>query len=146
MNTTLVREWLTLYEEKKNLDEQLITVKAKLAKMDDSIKEEFSQAAVDKISLDGRTIYIACDRWPKAKNGNSELTAWALKEFGYGSVVKETFNALTLRGLTNEMVRTYLADLPDSEKVSFQSNDAIPEALKPYLEISDVYSVKARKA
>jgi hypothetical protein len=145
MNTELVREWMALDERKRKLKAELEEVEELIAQKIDGVTDEFINSGVNKIRLDGRTVYVACDRWPKVISDKAALMA-AMKEIGLGDFVKEDFNQQSMRGVINEWVNTRMAELTEEERAVFDVNSAIPEALRETLGISEKYSIKSRKS
>jgi hypothetical protein len=145
MNTELLREWLTLDERKRQLKADLEDVEEQIAQKIDAVTDEFINSGVNNIRIDGRTVYVACDRWPKVKGDKSVLVA-AMKANSLGDFVKEDFNTQSLRGVMNEWIHTRMNELTPEERAVFDVNDAIPEALRDSLGVSEVYSIKSRKS
>jgi hypothetical protein len=145
MNTELVREWMLLDERKRQLKAELEDVEEQITQKIDAVTDEFVNSGVNNIRIDGRTVYVACDRWPKVKGDKPALVA-AMKANGLGDFVKEDFNTQSLRGVMNEWIRTRMDELTPDERAVFDVNDAIPEALRESLGVSEVYSIKSRKS
>jgi hypothetical protein len=146
VDTDLLRKWLALDDRKRQLKADLESVMADLDEINEAVQAQFADNGIDNIRLDGRTVYISCDRWPRAKGGDKPALVEALRRNGLEQYVKEDFNTQSLRGLTNEMIRNYEAELTPERRATFSVNDAIPEGLRDYLEITEVYNVKSRKA
>jgi hypothetical protein len=90
MNTELLRVWLTLDLRKKQLKADLEAVEEEIGRIRDAVSDEFINAGIQRVRLDGHTVYMACDRWPKVKGEKAALTA-AMKANGLGDFVKEDF-------------------------------------------------------
>jgi hypothetical protein len=136
---------MALDERKRALKAELDEVEEQIAQKIDAVTDEFINSGVNKIRLDGRTVYVACDRWPKVIGSKTALLA-AMQANGLGDFVKEDFNQQSMRGVINEWVNTRMAELTEEERAVFDVNDAIPEALRETLGVSEKYSIKSRKS
>jgi hypothetical protein len=144
MDLELMRQWMSLDERKRQLKADLDEVNAQLDEIDDAVTNEFIANGIDKVSIDGRTVYVACDRWPKVLKDKPSLLS-AMRTNGLGDFVKEDFNTQSLRGVINEWIRNYLDNVPDEQRGVADVQQAIPEALREVLGVSEVYTVKSRK-
>jgi hypothetical protein len=145
MDIPLMRRWLALDERKRQLKAELDGVEDGLKQIQDTVLAQFTESGVNNLSLDGRTVYVACDRWPKVKGDKTALLK-TMKENGLGGFVKENFNTQSLRGVMSEWYREHEAELSAEERATFTANDAIPEAFRDVLEYSETYTVKSCKS
>jgi hypothetical protein len=135
---------MTLDQRKKQLKADLKAVDEEIAQISDAVADEFVNAGIQRVRLDGHTVYMACDRWPKVKGEKFALTE-CMKKNGLGDFVKEDFNTQSLRGVVNEWINTRLAELTPDERVGFDVNNAIPEVFREHLGVSEVYTVKSQR-
>ena len=145
MNMDLLNKWLTLDEKKRRLKAELTATQNDLDDIEGSVIDQLIASKTKRISIDGRTMYIACDRYPKVKGDRAALLA-AMKENGLGSFVKEDFNSNSLRGVMGDWLEAFEAELTDEQRAIFTANDAIPEAFRDVLEYSETLSVRSRKS
>lgn len=147
----LVTTWLNLDEQKRALDAELDDVKAQLALAEERALTAIENGRADGVNFEGvkvngRSIYISTDFWPKAVDNNKPALCAALKAEGLEQYVKEDFNTQSLRGYTNECIRNYRALLPVEERVNLNPVDALPQRLRGKLDFSVVTHLKSRKA
>ncbi len=95
--------------------------------------------------MGGQTVYMSTDYWPKVKQ-TKPLLITALKQTGLEEFVKEDFNTQSLRGYTNELIRVALEALPPEARPLFDANNALPDGLKPFIELSPDHHIKTRKS
>lgn len=146
MNVELIRDWLKLYQRKEALKAELDQVQKDLNALEEPVQLEIASAGVDNVRLDGRTVYISTNYWPRPKDGNKPALVSALKASEeLQPYVKEDCNLQSLRGWTNELVKTYFANLSEEQRKFADPNDAIPPELRDVLEIHAQHQLRAAK-
>jgi len=92
---------------------------------------EFERNGLEKVSIDGRTVYLERKLWAKAKDGDKAAMCKALKRAHLGDFVEQTFNTNSLSA--------YVRELDREEK-------PLPPSLRKVVEISEVYKLTTRRS
>ena len=116
MNMILIKEFVSLENEKAGLEAQLKDVSARRAELKQSILSMFTDANVQNMAVDGRTVYLSRQLWASADEEAHEL----LKKYDLAWTIKEKVNTQTLS-----------AELRDWEAEGRE----VPEDLKEVLKI-----------
>lgn len=98
--------------QKKELDEKVKDLNARIEFLDRQLSDEMAKAGCEKFSRNGSTFYLKSRIYASAKDGNRERMFEALKENGYGSLVTETVNANTLSSFCKEQMALNEDELP----------------------------------
>lgn len=134
MDMELAREYATAIAYKKKLEEQLGSIKDKIARLEDSVMNMMQEEQLDRLpinlGLDTVTLFVHRQLWAKPKDGDKERVVRTLKEVGLGDLVAESYNTNSL----SAYVREQLANGEDLE----------PE-LSEVIDISEVASVRGRR-
>lgn len=115
-----------LQERKKDLEAQTKALGTEIAELDERLSDAMTESEIDRFSRNGSTFYLKIRLFASPVSGRKNDMIQALKENGYGSLVKETVNVNTLasfikeqREATGEYVPIWLADTVNTyEKVS----------------------------
>jgi len=143
MDIELLRRWQRHKDRHGELKAELELVEKALEEMNEEVLNQFTNG-ITKVTVDGRNIFVRRECRPAPKQGRIELAA-ALKANGFGDIVREDYNANTLYSLTCEMIRNYEAELSPEGRITFVPDDAVPDGLKPFLTLHEVYKVTQRK-
>jgi hypothetical protein len=131
MNTGQLKRFVALEARRKELEQEIDTIKAEAAELEQSLMPEFEQEGVDRISVDGRTVYVERKLWAKAKNGDKQAVCTALKRARLGDFVQLSYNSNSLSGFIRELDREGRAMSPGLAKV---------------LEVSEVFKLRTRRS
>lgn len=131
MNTEELKRFVALEERRRQLEAEVDTIKAETADLESRLLPQFEQAGYEKISIDGRTVYIERKLWAKAKNGDKSAVCKALKRCRLGDYVEETFNTNSLSA--------YVRELDREER-------PLSPSLAAVLEVSEVFKLRTRKS
>ena len=131
MNTEELKRFIALEERRRQLETEIDTVKAEATQLEQLLLPEFERSGVEKVSMDGRTVYLERKLWAKAKDGNKAAVCIALKRAHLGDFVEETFNTNSLSA--------YVRELDREEK-------RLPPSLCGVLEISEVFKLRTRRS
>jgi hypothetical protein len=144
VNLETFHRWLELEIEQRNLSAQLEQIKQKQIPLESAIREELIQGKVDRITLGGYTISIGVDRYPIAKDGDRDALAEALKQCGLGEYCPNV-NLQRLRSWLSETIDAAAGNLTPGERLTFDAHSAIPEQLRPHLDYSEKYRIRASR-
>ncbi len=148
MNSTQLREFVSLENRKKELDAQLKAVNQQLVELEELLVPQFVEDGVQNITCDGRVVYLRTDVYASAKDGDREAVVAALKASELGQYVSENFNSNSLTAYVREVKRD-VEQSAKSENRAFTEDDvrqALPDPLGSVLKVSFVMKLASRKA
>jgi hypothetical protein len=131
MNTDELKRFIALEERRRQLETEIDAVKAEAAELEGTLLPQFEQSGLEKVTIDGRTVYVDRKLWAKAKNGDKPAVCKALKRAHLGDFVEETFNTNSLSA--------YVRELDREEK-------QLPPSLRDVLEVSEVFRLRTRRS
>jgi hypothetical protein len=67
MNTEELKRFVALEERRRQLETEVDTIKAEATELESRLLPQFEQCGFEKISIDGRTVYIERKLWAKAR-------------------------------------------------------------------------------
>lgn len=148
MNTAKLKAFLDLNRKKRELQERLDEVQGQLTKLEQELLSEFEQAGVEKLTVDGATVYIHTQLWAGvAKSGDvateedKRRAMEALRASGLDDYVYETFNTNSL----SAYVREQLAQAPLEIRMDpARWHEALPEPLHGAITITERQSLRVR--
>ena len=131
MNTEELKRFVALEERRRQLEAEVDAVKAEAAELEQRLLPQFEQGGFEKISIDGRTVYIERKLWAKARDGDKAAVCKALKRCRLGDYVEETFNTNSLSAYVRELDR---------------EGRALPPSLAAVLDVSEVFKLRTRRS
>jgi len=131
MNTDELKQFIQLERRRRELEAEIDTIKAESAELEASLLPQFEQAGMERVAIDGRTVYIERKLWAKAKNGDKQAVCKALKRARLGDYVSETYNSNSLSAYVRELDREGRSMSPGLAKV---------------LEVSEVFKLRTRSS
>ena len=131
MNTEELKRFVALEERRRQLEAEVDTIKAEATELEQRLLPQFEQEGFEKISVDGRTVYVERKLWAKARDGNKAAVCKALKRARLGDYVEETFNTNSLSA--------YVRELDREER-------PLPPSLREVLEVSEVFKLRTRRS
>jgi len=136
-----LRALIYLTEEKSALQTRLREIEEDIKGLSEQLSEQFAAAGINHVTVDDHTVYLHRQLWASVRGANEEEKHAAcaiLEEHGLGWMVQPSVNSNTLSAWLREQEEAY-----DSFDDLMQN---MPEDLKEVLKISEVYSVRSRKA
>jgi len=131
MNTEELKRFVALEERRRELEADVDTVKAETAELEQRLLPQFEQGGFEKVSIDGRTVYIERKLWAKAKAGDKGAVCKALKRCRLGDYVEETFNTNSLSAYVRELDR---------------EGKPLSAPLAAVLDVSEVFKLRTRRS
>ena len=131
MNTEELKRFVALEERRRQLRPRSTPSKPKPRNSNNVCCPQFEQGGFEKVSIDGRTVYVERKLWAKAKDGDKAAVCKALKRARLGDYVEETFNTNSLSAYVRELDRE---DRP------------LPPSLREVLEVSEVFKLRTRRS
>lgn len=123
--------------KKKKLEIDLKDIEEEIRELTQSLKEEWEASSISKTTIGGYTVYISRRIWA---GGDTQELITALKAAGEGDLVKEQVNRNTLTARVKEM-----AEVTPTMTVE-DIHSALPESLKPVIEITEQITFGVKKA
>ena len=131
MNSEQLKRFVALEERRKQLEDEVDGIKAEAAELESALMPQFEQAGIERVSIDGRTVYIERKLWAKAKDGDKPAVCKALKRCRLGDYVEETFNTNSLSAYVRELDR---------------EGKPLSPALAAVLDVSEVFKLRTRRS
>lgn len=89
---------------KKDLENQVKEVNAEIEELDRQLSDAMAEAECPNFAHSGSTFYLNTRLFASPKAGMAENMITALKEHGYGDIVRETVNSQTLASFCKEQI------------------------------------------
>ena|SRR5690606_27570624 len=127
----LADELAGLKERKKELEDTLKEVNARIATVEEILSTRMLEEEVQSFNRNGKTFYVQTKTFASAvPERKHELFAW-LKDHGFGDMVTETVNANTLSAWVREQL---------------EESESLPEGLEELVNVYEKTTVGIRKA
>jgi hypothetical protein len=130
MNTDELKRFVALEERRRQLEAEVEAVKAEAAELEQRLLPQFEHSGMERVSIDGLTVYLERKLWAKAKDGDKPSVCTALKRCHLGDYVEETFNTNSLSAYIRELDR---------------ERRPLPPTLAPVLDVSEVFKLRTRR-
>ncbi len=131
MNTDELKRFVALEERRRALEAEIDTLKAEAAELEQRLLAQFEQSGMERVAIDGRTVYVERKLWAKAKDGDKAAVCKALKRCRLGDYVEETFNTNSLSAYVRELDR---------------EGRPLPPTLAAVLDVSEVFKLRTRRS
>lgn len=131
MNLTKVAEFADLDDAIDAMETVIKAMKARKAILEPLILEQFSQAGVPRVPVNGRLVHMHTQIWASAKDGDKAAACAALKACDLGEYVSEGFNTNSLSAWVREQVAA------DRE---------LPQPVADALTVTEKVTLRVRKA
>jgi hypothetical protein len=130
MNTDELKRFVALEERRRQLEAEIDTIKAEATELEERLLPQFEQSGMERVSIDGRTVYVERKLWAKAKDGDKPAVCKALN-CRLGDYVEETFNTNSLSAYVRELDR---------------EGRTLPPSLAAVLDVSEVFKLRTRRS
>jgi hypothetical protein len=132
MNTDHLKRFVALEERRRDLETEVDRIKAEAAALEQQLLPEFEQSGMERVSIDGRTVYVERKLWAKAKDGGNKAAACqVLRACGLDDYVEETFNTNSLSAFVRELDR---------------EGKPLTPSLAAVLEINEIFKLRTRRS
>jgi hypothetical protein len=122
----MVADYAALTAARRKLESEVNAIKRDLADREAKLVEAFGEAGIQNIkTASGQTVYLNREIFARLAGDQEEAHA-AFRQAGLGDLIKEVINAQTLRAYVREM------------------DEALPEGLQPYIDVTEVYRMRMR--
>jgi len=123
----IVREWADGEIMKRNLEEQLRTLKKEQEEREETVLEYLAQEGITRISIGAGTVHHESKLWASL-TGDIDNAHIALKKAGLGDMVRERVNTHTLSAWVREV-----------------GEDDIPHSIEPYIKVTRRHHARLRR-
>jgi hypothetical protein len=130
LNISLMKRYAKLEKAKAALSAAMDRVEAKLEPLREAVTDELIDAGIEKMTVDGRTIFIKHDIWARLLKGKPEAIK-ALKEAGLEEYIAENFNMNSLSAYVREKIN---------------NNESLPKEFDGIIGESHVYKARSVKS
>ncbi len=133
---TKLKPYIELVKKKTKLEQQLSDTKARLAKLEPEIVEQFQEEGVQRMNCDGYTIHLKRNIWASAADGDKKAMYAALSALGdetWSFLVEDNVNAHRLAARVREC------------KNDKDGMPILPAELTKVIKVSEVFKIGARK-
>ena len=132
MSVQMIQEYIGYYNQRKEHENKAKACKEKMTAMKPALTDFFAMEGLQNMKLKEGTAYLhktmVANLVPDADGGH-EAAHEALKAAGLDYLVKEGVNSKTLNAYVNERDR---------------EEEEIPEGLRPFLRVHELYDIKVR--
>jgi len=125
MNIELIKKYIEIKTHLKHHSSEADKFKAQAIELEEQIIEEFNQDGINRITVDGKTVYVSKTIWPKIIDKQKAIDI--LKASEYSHYISESYNTKQLASLLRELV---------------EEEGKLPDSFAGYIEISEVYKPK----
>lgn len=129
MNIELIKTYIEIKTKLKHHTEEEAKYKAIALELEEKIIEEFNQDGINRITVEGKTVYISKTIWPKIIDKQKAIDI--LKASEYSHYITEQYNTKQLAALLKELI---------------ENEGKLPDSFTGYIEVSEVFKPKMIKA
>ena len=129
MNLDRLKRFVELKNKVKEFEAVTDTLKDELKTLEAAIVEDFATAGIDKITINGQTIFIQKQIWAKVEDKQKAIDMLKASEY-YNHYVYETYNTQQISAVIREYIK---------------NGDEIPPEFKDVIGYSETFNVKVTK-
>ena len=129
MNLDRLKRFVELKNKLKDFEAITDTLKDEVKVLEAAIIEDFATTGIDKITINGQTIFIQKQIWAKVEDKQKAIDMLKASEY-YNHYVYETYNTQQI----SAVIREYL-----------KNGDEIPPEFKDVIGYSETFNIKVTK-
>ena len=129
MNLDRLKRFVELKNKVKEFEAVTDTLKDELKTLEAAIIEDFATTGIDKITINGQTIFIQKQIWAKVEDKQKAIDMLKASEY-YNHYVYETYNVQQISAVIREYIK---------------NGDEIPPEFKDVIGYSETFNVKVTK-
>lgn len=129
MNLDRLKRFVELKNKVKEFEAVTDTLKDELKTLEAAIIEDFATTGIDKITINGQTIFIQKQIWAKVEDKQKAIDMLKASEY-YNHYVYETYNTQQISAVIREYIK---------------NGDEIPPEFKDVIGYSETFNVKMTK-
>jgi hypothetical protein len=142
----LVRRYITLDRTRKEHEAEVTGLMTALADLERELLPRFESAGLQRMTVDGVTVYIHHQLWAKALGGNMPAAVEALKACELAGMVEERFNSQTLSSYIREKAKEFAAQYEHGAPLAPHEILArLPAPLAAAIEVTEKVNIRTRK-
>ncbi len=147
MNMQQLKTFVSLENQKRDLDAELKQVKQDLDELEERLIPQFVEDGVQRMTVDGRTVSIVQDVYASPTICREDVVE-ALKESELGQYVGENYNTNSLTAYVREVKREVELRAKEGNRIYTEDDvrAALPEPLGRTVKVSFVHKLSSRKA
>ncbi len=126
----MLKTFVALEKDRRMAEDALEGIKQQLAALQEPLQEHFMAQGIQRIALDGLTVYLETKPKVRPKDGKDKVIE-ALRSTGHDELVKVDYHWTQL----NALVKGYMSDGTD-----------LPPALAEAVEVVDEYAIRTRRS
>lgn len=124
-----VRRYVELTKAKREKNDELGTIQDELSRLEEPILDGLASAGVQKLTLDGMTVYKQREFQARLREGVNKAEAFeSFKAAGHGDLLALSWQ--TLRALVAEMA---------------EEGEPLPKGVAEYVDVGEVWRLRGRK-
>lgn len=132
MDVDRLRKYVMHRRRQRELEAELAEVKDEANALEQYLLEDFAEAGIDRMTIEGQTIYLHRQLWAQVPAGVEKAEVIeAMKDAGVDHFVREDFNTQTVSAWLRELER---------------EGEEVPTELEGLLESSERYSLRVRRS
>ena len=129
MNLDRLKRFVELKNKVKEFEAVTDTLKDELKTLEAAIIEDFATTGIDKITINGQTIFIQKQIWAKVEDKQKAIDMLKASEY-YNHYVYETYNTQQISAVIREYIK---------------NGDEIPPEFKDVIGYSETFNIKVTK-
>jgi|TARA_Y100000310_G_scaffold340907_1_gene438267 hypothetical protein len=138
-----VKRFAILNDEKKSLDKQLADVKAQMKSLEPSVIEYFERQGMQSANVEGSTVYLRRELWAgKADDVTNDQMHTAVIGTEWEGAVAPRMNTQTMSAFMREIE----AQMKAEGTMPNDLQHVIPEPLRPFLKLNELFKLGVRKS
>jgi len=147
MDINLLKEFVSLENRRRELEDELKAVTARLDDLEQALVPQFLNDGVSSMRIDNRIVYLAQQIWASPAEDRSAVVA-ALKASDLGHYVSENYNSNSLSAYVREVADEVRLRCEQEGKLFTEEEvrAALPAPLASAIKVSFVHSLRSRKA
>jgi hypothetical protein len=138
-----MRKYARLIKDLRTVEARVRALKKDIDQLEPTIREQFTEAGVQRMNVDGVTLYVRRQLWAYPGEGGQEAACRALRRAHHGDMVREAYNVNTLSAWVRERAKAAgLEDAPLADII----RKAVPKSLQAVLNITEKVTIGAQQS
>jgi len=129
MNMDRLKRFVELKNKLKDFEAITDTLKDEVKVLEAAIVEDFATAGIDKITINGQTIFIQKQIWAKVEDKQKAIDMLKASEY-YNHYIYETYDVQQISAVIREYIK---------------NGDEIPPEFKDVIGYSETFNIKVTK-
>lgn len=140
----LVNRFVKLDQKRKRREGEIDELKEQLKQIGDELLARFEKEGTKSVKTkSGHTVYVRRELWAGTVVGAEAALFEGLRALGHGDMIKEKVNTQTLSAYIRELETAQFGNEPQRPDDLLK---ALPDAIRHAVQLSEKFSVQARKS